>query len=119
MSTAPLLCAPSQKRCVVDGLMTTSSKQMTTPRLLGPLPAPPRPSFLRAAVKCNPNRAIVRALAMNPGCGFDVASSAEMDQVLDCGVDPSRLIYANPCKDVAALDHALSGEHLRAGYMQR
>ncbi|CAM9683865.1 unnamed protein product, partial [Laminaria digitata] len=64
--------------------------------------------FPRAAVKCNPDRAVVRALAMNPGCGFDVASSAEMNQVLHCGVDPSRIIYANPCKDLAALDHALS-----------
>ncbi|CAN0167719.1 unnamed protein product [Ectocarpus sp. 8 AP-2014] len=31
-----------------------------------------------------------------------------MDQVLECGVDPSRIIYANPCKDLAALEHALS-----------
>ena len=68
-------------------------------------------------MKCNPNRAVVRALAMSPGCGFDVASSAEMDEVLGCGVDPSRLIYANPCKDLADLDHALSGEQRRAEYI--
>lgn len=49
-------------------------------------------------------------LAKTPGCGFDCASPAEMDQVLECGVDPSRIIYANPCKDVAALEHALDGE---------
>lgn len=63
-----------------------------------------------AAVKCNPNCEVVRVLAKTPGCGFDCASPAEMDQVLGCGVDPSRIIYANPCKDVAALEHALDGE---------
>lgn len=50
-------------------------------------------------------------LAKTPGCGFDCASPAEMDQVLECGVDPSRIIYANPCKDVASLQYALDGEH--------
>ncbi|CAM9285136.1 unnamed protein product [Ectocarpus fasciculatus] len=60
------------------------------------------------AVKCNPNSEVVRVLAATPGCGFDCASPAEMDQVLECGVDPSRIIYANPCKDLAALEHALS-----------
>ncbi|CAM9710660.1 unnamed protein product [Scytosiphon promiscuus] len=60
------------------------------------------------AVKCNPNSEVVRVLASTPGCGFDCASPAEMDQVLECGVDPSRIIYANPCKDMAALEHAFS-----------
>jgi ornithine decarboxylase len=32
------------------------------------------------------------------GTGFDCASIAEIRQVLDLGVDPSRIIYANPCK---------------------
>lgn len=73
------------------------------------------PPLNHEAVKCNPNLAVVRVLAMNSGCGFDCASPAEMDQVLGCGVDPSRVIYANPCKDVAALEHALSGER----YTQR
>lgn len=63
-----------------------------------------------AAVKCNPNCEVVRVLAKAPGCGFDCASPAEMDLVLNCGVDPSRIIYANPCKDMAALEHALDGE---------
>eukprot|EP00903_Cladosiphon_okamuranus_P015933 g14717.t2 len=59
------------------------------------------------AVKCNPNCEVVGVLAKTPGCGFDCASPAEIDQVLECGVDPSRIIYANPCKDVTALEHAL------------
>ena len=32
------------------------------------------------------------------GTGFDCASKAEIEQVLDLGVDPSRIIYAQPCK---------------------
>jgi ornithine decarboxylase len=32
------------------------------------------------------------------GTGFDCASKAEIEQVLGLGVDPSRIIYAQPCK---------------------
>jgi ornithine decarboxylase len=32
------------------------------------------------------------------GTGFDCASKAEIEQVLKMGVDPSRIIYAQPCK---------------------
>ncbi len=32
------------------------------------------------------------------GTGFDCASKAEIEQVLGMGVDPSRIIYAQPCK---------------------
>ena len=32
------------------------------------------------------------------GAGFDCASKAEIEQVLNLGVDPSRIIYAQPCK---------------------
>lgn len=49
-------------------------------------------------------------MAAVPGCGFDCASTAEMKQVLDLGVDPSRIIYANPCRSPPALEYALSGE---------
>lgn len=34
-------------------------------------------------------------------CGFDCASKSEIQQVLDLGVDPSRIIYANPCKQAS------------------
>lgn len=86
-----------------------------TPLLpLYPLPHyPTLPPLRIVAVKCNPNYEVVRVLAMTPGCGFDCASPAEIDQVLACGVDPSRIIYANPCKDVAALEHALNRESLK------
>ncbi|MCJ1473081.1 hypothetical protein MMC13_001731 [Lambiella insularis] len=49
------------------------------------------------AVKCNPDPKVVGLLA-NLGAGFDCASKAEMELVLDLGVHPSRIIYAQPCK---------------------
>ncbi|KAL8288661.1 hypothetical protein RB597_000668 [Gaeumannomyces tritici] len=49
------------------------------------------------AVKCNPDPQVLRLLA-ELGNGFDCASKTEIKQVLDMGVDPSRIIYAQPCK---------------------
>ena len=49
------------------------------------------------AVKCNPDPQVLKLLA-ELGTGFDCASKAEIDQVLNTGVDPSRIIYAQPCK---------------------
>ncbi|RKU44959.1 Ornithine decarboxylase [Coniochaeta pulveracea] len=49
------------------------------------------------AVKCNPDPKVLQLLAAL-GNGFDCASKSEIDQVLDMGVDPSRIIYAQPCK---------------------
>lgn len=49
------------------------------------------------AVKCNPDPMVLRLLAAL-GAGFDCASKAEIEQVLAMGVNPSRIIYAQPCK---------------------
>lgn len=49
------------------------------------------------AVKCNQDSHVVRLLA-DLGVGFDCASKLEINQILEMGVDPSRIIYANPCK---------------------
>mmetsp|Transcript_26932 Transcript_26932/g.46415 ORF Transcript_26932/g.46415 Transcript_26932/m.46415 type:complete len:524 (+) Transcript_26932:272-1843(+) len=57
------------------------------------------------AVKCNPDVAVIRLLAYL-GAGFDCASQAEISSVLDCGVDPSRIIFANPCKAAPQLRFA-------------
>src|SRR5690554_1585889 len=57
------------------------------------------------AVKCNPNTAIIKTLA-SLGANFDCASRAEMQQVLGCGVAPSRIIYANPTKMVPHINYA-------------
>ena len=57
------------------------------------------------AIKCNNDEIICRMLAQ-AGCGFDVASQAEMEQCLAMGVGPDRLIYANPCKQPSMLQFA-------------
>jgi len=49
------------------------------------------------AVKCNPNPDILRWLA-DLGSNFDCASPAEIQSVLALGVEPERILYANPCK---------------------
>ena len=48
-------------------------------------------------MKCNPDPEVLRLLAAL-GTGFDCASKAEIEQVLKIGVEPSRIIYAQPCK---------------------
>ncbi|KAI9470027.1 MAG: ornithine decarboxylase [Benjaminiella poitrasii] len=57
------------------------------------------------AVKCNPDPMVVRLLE-SLECGFDCASKQEIQQVLDLGVDPSRIIYANPCKQASFIRYA-------------
>lgn len=58
-------------------------------------------SLLFTAVKCNPDPYVLRLLA-SLGTGFDCASNGEINQVLRIGgVDPSRIIFANPCKAVS------------------
>ncbi|ORY87538.1 pyridoxal-dependent decarboxylase [Protomyces lactucae-debilis] len=57
------------------------------------------------AVKCNPDNQVIRLLAAL-GTGFDCASKAEIQQVLDLGVSPDRIIYANPCKAASYIRYA-------------
>jgi ornithine decarboxylase len=60
------------------------------------------------AVKCNPDPYVLRLLAAL-GTGFDCASMNEITQVLSLGVgavDPSRIIFANPCKAVSSVRSA-------------
>ncbi|KAH8670249.1 putative ornithine decarboxylase [Tricladium varicosporioides] len=59
------------------------------------------------AVKCNPDHEVIRLLA-ELGTGFDCASKAEIEQVLKMGVDPSRIIYAQPCKTNSYVRYAAS-----------
>jgi len=49
------------------------------------------------AIKCNPDPYVLRLLG-GLGTGFDCASMGEIKQVTQLGVDPSRIIFANPCK---------------------
>ncbi|KAN0075621.1 Pyridoxal-dependent decarboxylase, pyridoxal binding domain containing protein [Elaphomyces granulatus] len=57
------------------------------------------------AVKCNPDPEILRLMA-SLGNGFDCASKAEIDVALNTGVDPSRIIYAQPCKTKSYIRYA-------------
>ncbi|XP_033761921.1 ornithine decarboxylase-like [Pecten maximus] len=58
------------------------------------------------ALKCNNDKKIVDTL-VKLGSSFDCASKGEIKQILDCGVDPSRIIYANPCKQNSHVSYAL------------
>ncbi|KIJ51102.1 hypothetical protein M422DRAFT_59074 [Sphaerobolus stellatus SS14] len=49
------------------------------------------------AVKSNPDPYVLRLLTAL-GAGFDCASLGEINQVLELGVEPTRIIFANPCK---------------------
>ncbi len=49
------------------------------------------------AIKCNPNPVIIRVLS-SLGCNFDCASKNEIAIVKQITGDPSRIIFANPCK---------------------
>lgn len=49
------------------------------------------------AVKCNNDPRVLRMMT-KLGLGFDCASKNELTTVLNLGVDPSKIIYANPCK---------------------
>ncbi|XP_076834815.1 ornithine decarboxylase [Brachyhypopomus gauderio] len=57
------------------------------------------------AVKCNDSRAVVMTLA-SLGVGFDCASKTEIQLVQSLGVEPGRIIYANPCKQVSQIKYA-------------
>ncbi|KAI9040389.1 type III PLP-dependent enzyme [Aspergillus affinis] len=54
------------------------------------------------AVKCNPDPTLLKLLS-ELGTGFDCASIEELRGVLSLGVDPSRIVFANPCKTASSL----------------
>uniref|UniRef100_A0A8D8U949 ornithine decarboxylase n=1 Tax=Cacopsylla melanoneura TaxID=428564 RepID=A0A8D8U949_9HEMI len=57
------------------------------------------------AVKCNDSQMVLEVLAAL-GTGFDCASKGEINKVLSLGVDPSRIIYANPAKPISHIRYA-------------
>lgn len=57
------------------------------------------------AVKCQPDRAVLSALAGAGSC-FEVASAAELRELLVLGVDPSRVVFSHPVKSAADIDFA-------------
>jgi len=59
------------------------------------------------AVKCNNEPAILDLLAKH-GLGFDCASKGEIQTILGLGVPPSRIIFANPCKQTSHIKYAVT-----------
>jgi ornithine decarboxylase len=57
------------------------------------------------AMKCNSDSVVVKTLA-DLGAGFDCASKDEISQILKLGVNSSRIIYANPCKQRSFVKYA-------------
>jgi ornithine decarboxylase len=61
-----------------------------------------RPHF---AVKANPDPRVLKALK-EEGCGFEIASIAELDILLALGVPPAEVFYSNPMKSRPFLEYA-------------
>src|SRR5213082_4126949 len=59
------------------------------------------------AVKANPDRRVLKVLAQE-GCGFEIASTAELDLLLGLGVPASEVFYSNPVKSRDQIAHASS-----------
>ncbi|KAK3585248.1 hypothetical protein CHS0354_006294 [Potamilus streckersoni] len=57
------------------------------------------------AVKCNDDHAVLKVLT-DLGASFDCASKSELRKILKLGVPPSRIIYANPCKQTSFIRYA-------------
>jgi ornithine decarboxylase len=57
------------------------------------------------AVKCNDDQNIVKTLA-EAGAGFDCASKKELEQILNLGVAPEKIVYSNTAKQVPHLQFA-------------
>ncbi|KAJ3067222.1 hypothetical protein HDU98_009589 [Podochytrium sp. JEL0797] len=64
------------------------------------------------AMKCCPDPMVIKTL-VTLGTGFDCASRSEIETALQYGVDPSKIIYANPCKQTSHIRYAGSkGVHM-------
>ncbi len=54
------------------------------------------------AVKANPDRRVLKVLAQE-GCGFEIASTSELDLLLSLGVPAAEVFYSNPMKSRDAI----------------
>ena len=55
------------------------------------------------AVKVNPTIELIKHLSSMPKIGFDCASHGEMNLVLSCNIPGSKIINANPCRNIKNL----------------
>lgn len=58
-------------------------------------------------MKCNDDPVLLELLALL-GTGFDCASKGEIQKVMSLGVQPDRIVYANPCKQASYIKFAKS-----------
>jgi ornithine decarboxylase len=72
-----------------------------TRRFLAAMPRV-RPHY---AVKANPDPRVVRVL-IEAGTGFEIASTAELDLLLELGVPAAQVIYSNPMKSREWIEYA-------------
>jgi ornithine decarboxylase len=59
------------------------------------------------AVKANPDRRVLKAL-IEEGCGFEIASIAELDLLMSLGVPAAEVFYSNPVKSRDSIAYAAS-----------
>src|SRR5689334_20297110 len=57
------------------------------------------------AVKANPDRRVLKVL-IQEGCGFEIASVAELDLLLSLGVPAAEVFYSNPVKARESITYA-------------
>jgi ornithine decarboxylase len=57
------------------------------------------------AVKANPDRRVLKVLAQE-GCGFEIASTTELDLLLSLGVPAAEIFFSNPVKSRDAVAYA-------------
>ncbi len=60
---------------------------------------------LHYAMKCNPDPRVLRLLH-GLGCGFEIASARELDDLVAVGVDPADVLFSNPVKVPRDVRHA-------------
>lgn len=61
------------------------------------------------AIKCNPCPIIIELLN-KLGCCFDCASQQEILKTINLGIDPKKIIFANPCKPVDYIKFSRSND---------
>lgn len=67
-------------------------------RMTGAMPA----VALHYAMKCNGFRPVLQRLK-DLGCGFEIASARELDDLLEIGVDAAEVLFSNPVKAPAQI----------------
>jgi ornithine decarboxylase len=59
------------------------------------------------AVKANPDRRVLKVLAQE-GCGYEIASTQELDLLLSLGVPAAEVFFSNPMKSRESIAYAAS-----------